>query len=91
MLDGAKGSVVYDVTIPTSTQCADVQGTLVGHRLVYGYYDEEYLGTAQTKGYRVVVVEMYEGAGVDDKRKRFAFTSVCSLVWSLMRIITVRI
>jgi len=95
VLDGAKGSVVYDATLPTSTECADVQGTLEGHRLVYGYYDDEYLGTAQTKGYRIVVVEMYEGAGVDDKRKRLAFLSLslslCSLVWSLIRIIVVRI
>ncbi|RDB18117.1 ER membrane protein complex subunit 1 [Hypsizygus marmoreus] len=77
VLDAAKGSVVYRAAVPLGVSgkvgggvgVCDVKATLVENWLVYHYYDEEYAGTGQTKGWRVVSVELYEGRGVDDKRR----------------------
>jgi len=35
----------------------------------YHYFDEDFAGVGQSKGRRVVSVEFYEGAMVDDKTK----------------------
>jgi hypothetical protein len=36
---------------------------------VYSYFDEDFAGIGQSKGYRVVSVELYEGVKADDKVK----------------------
>ncbi|KAF9259043.1 DUF1620-domain-containing protein [Marasmius fiardii PR-910] len=60
LLDGVKGSVVYHISVPTVGGTCDVKPVLTENWLVYHYYDEDYHGTEQTKGYRIVSVELYE-------------------------------
>ncbi|KAJ6617050.1 hypothetical protein B0H10DRAFT_1349440 [Mycena sp. CBHHK59/15] len=67
IVDGAKGSVLYSAVVPgAGTQRCDVHATLVENWLVYHYYDGEGAGTGETKGWRIVTVELYEG-GLDEK------------------------
>ena len=40
---------------------------------MYSYFDEDFAGIGQSKGYRVVSVEFYEGVKADDKVKRYDF------------------
>ena len=78
LVDGAKGTVVYHAVLPAVAGACDVKATLVENWLVYHYYDGD-VGVGQAKGYRVVSVELYEGYGVDDKRRR------CVSVFCLIR------
>lgn len=71
LVDGAKGTILYHAVLPSADGACDVKATLVENWLVYHYYDNE-VGPSQTKGYRVVSVELYEGRGIDDKTKRCA-------------------
>ncbi|KAJ7498075.1 DUF1620-domain-containing protein [Mycena galericulata] len=67
VVDGAKGSVVYSAVLPPpGTGVCDVHATLSENWLVYHYYDGEGLGEGETKGWRIVTVELYEG-GLDEK------------------------
>ncbi|ESK86134.1 duf1620 domain-containing protein [Moniliophthora roreri MCA 2997] len=67
LVDGVKGSIVYHAAVPSVTGACDVRAVLTENWLVYHYYDDEYQGTGQTKGYRMVSVELYEGKKVDEK------------------------
>jgi len=67
LVDGAKGTVLYHVVLPGGVDECDVQAVLAENWLVYVYWDRQIVGADQAKGWRVVTVEMYEGAGVDDK------------------------
>ncbi|KAL0064178.1 hypothetical protein AAF712_008900 [Marasmius tenuissimus] len=66
LVDGVKGSVVV------SRFCTGSQGY---NWLVYHYYDDEFQGSGQAKGYRMVSVELYEGKAVDDKTRSSDVTS----------------
>ncbi|KAJ7147635.1 DUF1620-domain-containing protein [Mycena crocata] len=67
VIDGAKGSVLYSAVVPAANnQVCDVHATLVENWLVYHYYDGEGLAAGETKGWRIVTVELYEG-GLDEK------------------------
>ena len=72
LIDGAKGTIVYHAVLPSVRGDCDVKATLVENWLVYHYYDGE-VGPNQAKSYRVVSVELYEGNGIDDKRRRCAY------------------
>ena len=78
LLDGAKGTIVYHAVVPSVRGRCDVKAALVENWLVYHYYDPE-VGVNQAKGYRVVSVELYEGRGVDDKRKRYELQCIKTL------------
>ncbi|KAF7289031.1 hypothetical protein HMN09_01351100 [Mycena chlorophos] len=67
VVDGAKGSVLYSVVVPSGGKAVcDVQAMLTENWLVYHYYDGQGVATGQTKGWKLVTVELYEG-GVDEK------------------------
>jgi ER membrane protein complex subunit 1 len=72
VLDVAKGNIIYhaSITANKSKGRCDLHATLVENWLVYVYWDEEYEWTGQTKGYRLVTVELYEGLSPDDKTRR---------------------
>jgi hypothetical protein len=72
-LDVVKGSVIYHSSVPAANGVCDIQATLTENWLVYHYFDAEFSGTGQSKGYRVISVEFYEGGGPDDKTKRSVF------------------
>ncbi len=62
IVDGVKGSIVYHAVVPGvtgKTPVCDVRVSLTENWLVYHYYDEGVGG--QTKGWRMVSVELYEG------------------------------
>ncbi|KAG1717496.1 hypothetical protein EDB19DRAFT_1814298 [Suillus lakei] len=61
VLDVVKGSVIYHASVPAAGGVCDVQATLTENWLVYHYFDDEFSGTGQSKGYRVISVEFYEG------------------------------
>jgi hypothetical protein len=72
VLDIAKGNIVYHANIAANRgkgRC-DLHATFVENWLVYVYWDEEYEGAGQTKGHRLVTVELYEGSFPDDKTRR---------------------
>lgn len=73
VLDVVKGSVIYHASVPAADGVCDIQATLTENWLVYHYFDTEFSGTGQSKGYRVISVEFYEGGGPDDKTKRSVF------------------
>ncbi|OAX35578.1 DUF1620-domain-containing protein [Rhizopogon vinicolor AM-OR11-026] len=75
VLDVVKGSVIYHVSVPAAGGVCDVQATLTENWLVYQYFDDELPGVGQSKGYRVVSVEFYEGNGPDDKTKSSELSS----------------
>lgn len=75
VLDVVKGSVIYHASVPAPGGVCDVQATLTENWLVYYYFDDEFSGTGQSKGYRVVSVEFYEGDGPDDKTKSSELSS----------------
>ncbi|KAJ6568389.1 DUF1620-domain-containing protein [Mycena vulgaris] len=67
VVDGAKGSVLYSAALPRAgNEACDVHATLTENWLVYHYYDEAGLEEGETKGWRIVTVELYEG-GLDEK------------------------
>ncbi|CAK5273724.1 unnamed protein product [Mycena citricolor] len=67
VVDGAKGSVVYEAVLPRGEGgLCDVRATLVENWLVYHYYDAQVVAQGDTKGWRVVTVELYEGL-LDEK------------------------
>ena len=71
MMDGAKGSILYHAIVPASPSgTCDVKATFTENWLVYYYYDGETGSPDQTKSHRIVSVEFYEGANVDDKTSR---------------------
>ncbi|KAF8636102.1 hypothetical protein AX17_003807 [Amanita inopinata Kibby_2008] len=77
VVDAVKGTIIYHAAVPASTgpngmkKVCNVKMNLVENWLVYHYYDEDVglSGTAsmsQSKGWRMVSVELYEGQ-VDEK------------------------
>jgi hypothetical protein len=70
VLDVVKGSIIYHASVPAAGGVCDVQATLTENWLVYHYFDDELPGVGQSKGYRVISVEFYEGNGPDDKTRR---------------------
>ncbi|KAF7309403.1 hypothetical protein MIND_00311100 [Mycena indigotica] len=69
VVDGVKGSVLYSVALPANGEAVcDVQATFTENWLVYHYYDGEGMGTGQTKTWKIVTVELYEG-GLDEKTR----------------------
>lgn len=75
VLDVVKGSVIYHASVPAAGGVCDTKATLTENWLVYHYFDDEFSGTGQSKGYRVVSVEFYEGDGPDDKTKSSELSS----------------
>ncbi|KIK60873.1 hypothetical protein GYMLUDRAFT_96989 [Collybiopsis luxurians FD-317 M1] len=76
LVDSVKGSVVYQTILPTERGgSCNVKASFVENWLVYHYYDSEYQGPDQTKGYRMVTVELYEGKQVDEKTKSSELSS----------------
>jgi len=72
VIDVAKGNIVYHASIATNKgkgRC-DLHVALVENWLVYVYWDEEYEWVGQTKGQKLVTVELYEGSIPDDKTRR---------------------
>lgn len=67
LLDGVKGTVVHSVVLPAAGGSCNVHATLTENLLVYSYYDEV---SEESKGFKVVSVEFYEGKGIDDKTQR---------------------
>lgn len=78
LVDSTKGTIIYRAVIPARGGACDVKVALTENWLVYHYYDEEFSGVGQAKGYRMVTVELYEGRSIDDKTKRW----VVSLLFS---------
>ncbi|KAI0920704.1 hypothetical protein AcV5_010378 [Taiwanofungus camphoratus] len=76
LIDGAKGTIIYHVVLPTVDASCDVKAVLTENWLVYQYYDSEISGVDQAKSYRIVSVELYEGSGIDDKTKSSDLTSL---------------
>jgi len=76
LIDGAKGTILYHVALPSTDGTCDVKVTLTENWLVYQYYDGELAGTGQAKSHRIVSVEFYEGSGVDDKIKSSDLSSL---------------
>lgn len=70
LVDGSKGSVIYHVSVVSTKGTCSIEAELAENWLVYGYYDQDFAGNHQTKGYRIVSVEMYEGKGINDKTRR---------------------
>lgn len=69
VVDAAKGSTVYHASIDArqaAGEC-DLHATFVENWLVYVYWEEQYQWVGQTKGRRLVTVELYEGSKPDDK------------------------
>jgi hypothetical protein len=73
VLDVVKGSVIYHASVSAADGVCDMQATLTENWLVYHYFEADFSGTGQSKGYRVISVEFYEGDGPDDKTKRLVF------------------
>jgi len=74
LVDSVKGSVIYKTKLPASPGgSCNVKAVLTENWLVYHYYDDDYRGTGQSKGYRIVSVELYEGKQPDDKIRRWVF------------------
>lgn len=73
-MDSAKGTIVYHATLPSSAGACDVKASFTENWLVYHYFDEDFTGVGQAKGYRMITVELYEGKGIDDKTKRYVRT-----------------
>ena len=71
LVDGSKGSVVYHASVTSAKASCSIEAVLTENWLVYGYYDEDFGGNHQTKGYRIVSVEAYEGKGINDKTRRW--------------------
>jgi hypothetical protein len=69
VVDGAKGSVLYSAVLPGGNGACDVHATLTENWLVYHYYDGSGLAEGETKGWKIVTVELYEG-GLDEKTQR---------------------
>jgi len=69
LLDGAKGSIIYHVVLPSINGACDIKASLTENWLLYSYYDDEVVSAVQSKGHKVVSVELYEGSGIDDKTK----------------------
>jgi ER membrane protein complex subunit 1 len=69
LVDGVKGSVIYHVAVAAKGTCG-IEAVLTENWLVYSYYDDEYIGVGQSKGHRVISVELYEGNGINDKTRR---------------------
>ncbi|KAH9942115.1 hypothetical protein B0H21DRAFT_526939 [Amylocystis lapponica] len=76
LVDGAKGTVIYHVVLPAVEGRCDVKAAFTENWLVYHYYDGESVGVDDAKSYRVVSVELYEGAGVDDKTRSSDMSSL---------------
>jgi len=70
LVDGSKGSVIYHASVTSAKSPCSIEAVLTENWLVYGYYDEDFAGNHQTKGYRIVSVEAYEGKGINDKTRR---------------------
>lgn len=80
LIDGAKGTIIYHETLPTTGGSCDVHVVLTENWLVYHYYDGHATGANDAKSYRMVSVELYEGVGADDKTYRFgSFSRVSCL------------
>ncbi|EGO03055.1 hypothetical protein SERLA73DRAFT_103134 [Serpula lacrymans var. lacrymans S7.3] len=75
LLDGVSGSIVYHSSIPAASGVCDVKATLAENWLVYHYFDDELAGSGQSKGHRIVSVELYEGNDIDEKIKSSDITS----------------
>ena len=77
IVDGVKGSILYHAVVPGVTggkrPVCDVRVSLTENWMVYHYYDEGVGG--QTKGWRMVSVELYEGLA-DQKTGRYVFILV---------------
>jgi hypothetical protein len=71
VLDATKGNIVYHESIAASQgkRRCDLHATFVENWLVYVYWDEEYQWVGQTKGHRLVTVELYEGSTPDEKTR----------------------
>ena len=72
VVDAVKGSIIYHVTIAARQggEGCDLHATFVENWLVYVYWEEQYQWVGQTKGRRLVTVELYEGSKPDDKTRR---------------------
>lgn len=70
LVDGSKGSVIYHASITSTKGVCSIEAELTENWLVYGHYDDDFAGNHQTKGYRIVSVEMYEGKGINEKTRR---------------------
>ncbi|KAJ3985170.1 hypothetical protein F5890DRAFT_1389972, partial [Lentinula detonsa] len=75
LVDSVKGSVIYEATLPAEGHNCNVKATFTENWLVYHYYDDEYQGAGQTKGYKMVTVELYEGKQVDEKTRSSELSS----------------
>lgn len=71
LMDGARGNVLYHTKLPAAGNVCNVHCALTENWFVYHYYDPGSSGNNSTKGFRLVSVELYEGAGVDDKTGRY--------------------
>ena len=69
VMDVVKGSTLYHSILPATGGSCDVKAAFTENWLIYHYYDDDF-GVDQAKSYRIVSVEFYEGAGVDDKISR---------------------
>ncbi|GJJ09321.1 hypothetical protein Clacol_003543 [Clathrus columnatus] len=72
LVDGIKGTVVYETVLPATAGSCDVHATLTENWLVYHYYDEV---SPDSIGFKVVSVELYEGDSIDDKTQSSDSTS----------------
>ena len=71
LVDESKGSILYHASVTSTKGACRIEAELTENWLVYGYYDEDIAGDHQTKGHRIVSVEVYEGQGINQKTRRW--------------------
>ncbi|KAJ8495461.1 hypothetical protein ONZ45_g12862 [Pleurotus djamor] len=83
LVDAAKGTILHHTSIPAASAGCDVHVSLTENWLSYHYYDGDFSGVGQAKGYRFVSVEFYEGKVVDDKTKSSEISAFSSELMDL--------
>jgi hypothetical protein len=71
LVDGSRGSIIYHASVTSTRAACRIEAELTENWLVYGYYDEDIAANHQTKGYRIISVEAYEGKAINEKTRRW--------------------
>lgn len=68
LVDAAKGTILYTAHVKSKDgACGNLGLTLMDNWMVYHYYEGVDPADGDAKGQRLVVVELYEGEGPDEK------------------------
>ncbi|KZT37697.1 DUF1620-domain-containing protein [Sistotremastrum suecicum HHB10207 ss-3] len=70
LVDGVSGKIVYRANVPYSADNdCDIKAALTENWLVYHYWNDEIGSPDESKGWRMVSVQLYEGEKPDDKTR----------------------